>query len=362
MRSDPLPSGAERQPVSILKPVKGFEPELTENLTSFFKLDYPCFELIFSIADEADPARLVIEHLMRQHPDVPSTLIIGDVQVGPNPKVNNLIRGYDRARYDWVLISDSNVRVRPEYLLKKTDVFTEDVGVVTAVVSGIEPQTVGGALESVFLNTFYARWMFLASHFGRDCVVGKSMLFRKSTADRFGGFRQLGRFLAEDFMAGEAMRMLGLKIVTMHEPIQQPLASYRLSDFWRRHVRWGRIRKAQAPLAVFFEPWLGLIPSGILGAFALHELFSVSALLTLSGHTLFWLANDMVMLGTLGLLSAKTGTRGGSRVRRAVHMFLAWQVREILALPLWLHVFSGNKVSWRGTQLRVKSGGLLEVA
>jgi ceramide glucosyltransferase len=218
---------------------------------------------------------------------------------------------------------------------------------VTAVVAGHEPDTFGGALESVFLNTFYARWMFVAGAFGQDCVVGKSMLFRKSDAERFGGIVQLGRFLAEDFMTGQAMRMLGLKVAIMKAPIRQPLLGYKVQDFWRRHIRWGRIRKAQAPLPVLVEPWVGLIPSGIAGAFAFHGLFGFWPEVFLCAHVLGWFICDMSVVASLG---ERTGLRTA----------IAWLTREIIALPLWIHMMSGNTVNWRGARLRVRAGGLLE--
>ena len=340
-RADPL------EPISVLKPVKGSEPGLKENIETFFELDYPKYQLIFSVADAKDPARDVIQSLIRKYPHVHASLIIGDMPAGPNPKVNNLIRGYYEAKYDWVLISDSNVTVPKDYLKRKSASLAGDVGVVTAVVAGHEPDSAGGWLESVFLNTFYARWMFTAQAFGQDVVVGKSMLFRKSDAERFGGIVQLGRFLAEDFMAGQAMRMLGLKIAIMKAPVRQPLQGYRVGDFWRRHIRWGRIRKAQAPLPVFFEPWVGLMPSGVCGAFAAHALFGARPLVFLAAHALLWFVCDMSVV-------ARLGERWGPKTA------LAWLAREMLALPLWLNMMSGNTVLWRGVRLRVRSGGLLE--
>lgn len=335
------------QPVSILKPIKGHEPGLEKNLETFFNLQYPKFELIFSIADWHDPAVNIVTNLIEKHPEVNARLIIGAVTVGPNPKVNNLLRGYESSQYDLILISDSNVTVPPSYLKSKVKCLTADVGVVTGVVVGHEPQTFGGHLEAMFLNTFYARWMLIAPYFGQDCVVGKSMLFRKTTAERFGGILQLGRYLAEDYMTGEAMRMLGLKVAIMHQPIRQPLGRYSFKEFWHRHIRWGRIRKAQAPLPVFFEPWLGQIPSGILGSYACSSWFNVNFYLFFMAHCLIWFACDMTTILILG-------------ERLKARNPLIWALREALAIPLWIQMLAGNSVMWRGTKYRVKSGGLLE--
>ena len=346
-RTDEL-SEVRREPVSLLKPIKGFEPALEENLATFFRLQYETeFEILFSLASSSDPARPVIEKLIAAFPDVEARLVIGDLNVGPNPKVNNLMRAYQEARYDWILISDSNVRVPQDYLSSTTAHFGSDVGVVTAVVAGVDARRLGGCLESVFLNTFYSRWMFLADHFDQSVVVGKSMLFRRSVAKRFGDLQQLGRFLAEDYMAGQAMKMLGLKVSMMKRPIEQPLPNYTLKDFWSRHLRWGRSRRAQAPLPVFFEPWINMISSGLMGAFAVHHFTGLPSAFVFVAHGFLWLACDLLMIRRLGQpVSPRT--------------VAAWFLRECLALPLWIHMMSGNTVIWRGHHLRVKPGGLLE--
>ena len=340
-----------REPISILKPLKGAEVGLRENLETFFVLEYPHFEMIFSVAEADDPARAVVEDLLAKYPAVNARIMIGATSIGPNPKVNNLIRSYEQAANNWILISDSNVRVPKDYLMRTTDEFTTDVGVVTGLVAGVDGRGIGGKLEAIFLNTFYARWMFLAAEFGQDCVVGKSMLFRKTDANRFGGFLQLGRFLAEDFMTGQAMRMLGLRVVMMRKPIEQPVSHYAFKQFWNRHLRWGRIRKSQAPLPVMIEPWFNMIPSGLLGAYAVQQLTEVPHIFAgvFFAHLLCWFAVDAIQMKALGQ-------------KLEVSTFFAWVLREVLALPLWIQMCCGTTVMWRGNRLRVKTGGLLETA
>lgn len=348
-RNRDLNSDVKREPVSIIKPVKGHEAGLTENLRTFFELDYPAgYELLFSIASPDDPSRPVIEALCAAYPRVATRLSVHEMAVGPNPKVNNVMPSYLAAANDWILISDSNVRVPKDYLLSKTARFTSDVGIITAVVAGHQPRYFGGALESVFLNTFYARWMFLAQDFEQDVVVGKSMLFRKSTARRFGGVSQLGRFLAEDFMAGHAMRMLGLKVEMMDQPIRQPLPTHTFRNFWSRHIRWGRIRRAQAPLPIFFEPWINSLTSAVLGAFCFRFVFGIPPLAFVCLHFAAWFLADVRLIHAMG-----------EPVRLSTA--LAWMAREVLAFPLWLQMMSGNTVTWRGNQLRIRTGGLLEL-
>jgi ceramide glucosyltransferase len=342
----PLPRVDGWVPLSILKPLKGLDAGIEDNLRSFFHLDYPTYELLFSIAENSDPAGEVVRRLMREHPDVPARLITGSIELGPNPKVNNMVRSYRQAKYDYLLISDSNVRVRPDYLRELVAHLNPQVGVVTAVVAGQNAGGLGGLLEATYLNSFYARWMHIAFAFGVSFVVGKSMLFRRSTAERFGGIENLARYIAEDYMAGQAVRRLGLKVVAMSRPIDQYIGRYAVRTFWQRHLRWGRIRKAQAPLAFSFEPLLGSLVSGFLGAWALHRLLGVAWPFVMAVHCAIWLLCDLVMIHAVE-----------SRVRWQV--LPTWVLRECLAFPLWVQTACGNTIQWRGNRLRIHSGGLL---
>jgi ceramide glucosyltransferase len=334
-------------PVSILKPLKGIDNGIRENLVTFFELDYPEFELLFSVSDANDPARALVEELMAHYPSVNARLVVGQVDAGPNPKVNNLIRTYESAAHDLVLISDSNVRVEPAYLKRLVAHLDNGVGMITAVVAGRNPATLGGRLEAMYLNTFYARGMYLAEAFGQPCVVGKSMLFSRKTAERFGGIKSLARYLAEDYMAGVAMRRLGLKVILMSDPVPQHIGKYAAKEFWHRHLRWGRIRKSQAPLAFIVEPLSGSLVSAALGAWGVHALTGLAPSTFLALHLAIWSACD--------LLIARQLERGLS-----VSMPLTWLLREALAIPLWLHTALGNTVLWRGRKLALQPGGLLE--
>src|SRR5262249_8531274 len=161
----------------------------------------------------SDPAASVVRSLMARYPKINAKLLVGIIEAGLNPKVNNMLRSYDCAKYDLILISDSNVRVGSGYLKRMVAHMSTSIGMVTSVVAGVSPKGLGGALEATYLNTFYARMMHFTARCGESCVVGKSMLFRKSIAKRFGGIRTLACYLAEDYMAGEAMKKLGYEVV-----------------------------------------------------------------------------------------------------------------------------------------------------
>jgi ceramide glucosyltransferase len=336
-------------PVSILKPLKGVDSGLEANLQSFFELDYPSYELIFCVADARDPAFALASDLMIRNPQVRSRIFIGETEAGPNPKVRNMLAGYEAAAHDLVLISDSNVRVRGDYLKRMVPHAADPkVGLVTALVAGVRADGWGGALEAAFLNAFCARGMALAFSAGKPIVVGKSMLFSRKTAERFGGLRSLGRFLAEDFMAGEAMTQLGMKVVLMQDPVEQHLGTYSIRDFWSRHVRWGRIRKSQAPLIFPFELMQSSFCMGALGALAIPGLIGVTTMSFLVAHLSLWAICD-------GWLTVRI-----SRARYSLRGFFAWAAREALMVPLFFQVILNNKVRWRGQTIYLRAGGIID--
>jgi ceramide glucosyltransferase len=158
--------------------------------------------------------------------------------------------------------------------------------------------------------------------------------------------RALGRYVAEDYMAGRAVQSLGLRVEIVPDAVVQHIGAYGFHDFWSRHLRWGRIRKAQAPLAFLGEPLFGAILSGVVGAGALEAALGVPWALVLAAHLFIWWLADLRLLGTLAL-------------RPSLDTFGGWLARELLALPLWCHIAVGNRILWRGNRLRILPGGVL---
>jgi ceramide glucosyltransferase len=189
--------------------------------------------------------------------------------------------------------------------------------------------------------------MVMAFCAGMPIVMGKSMMFRKTTAERFGGIQVLSKYLAEDYVAGEAVRHLGLRTVLACDPVVQHIGKYSLKDFWSRHLRWGRIRKAQSPLTFFVEPVFGCLISGTMGALSAAKLFHLSPALFMAAHLFAWSLCDFAMIRKMGK-------------KIEVRLPLTWFLRELLALPLWAHIASGNTVDWRGRKLKLQPGGMLE--
>lgn len=333
-------------PVSILKPLKGCEDGTEGNLTTFFALDYPKYELIFSITDPGDPVRPLVERLIRRHPDIAARLVVADARIGLNPKINNMALSYRLARHDLILISDSNARAEPDLLQHLVCHLEEGVGVITAAIAGRNYSGFAGNLEANYLNTFLIRWMHVGDILKKPLVMGKCMFFKRATLERFGGIHYLSRFIAEDYSTGRSVEKLKLRIVLMNSLVTQHLGHYSFKSFWHRHIRWGRIRKSCAPVAFLLEINSSALFSAFVGASAFRLGFGFPFWIFFGAHLAIWLVCD-------------SAVRWRVERRLTVSMLFFWFVSEILTLPLWCVSAAGSTIEWRGNRLRLKQGGVL---
>lgn len=241
--------------VSVLKPLKGLDDNLFDNLESICNQDYPEYEIIFSLQDYNDPAFKVAEKIKDKFPDKNITLHVERCNAGLNPKVNNLIHAYKIARHDYILISDSNVMVEKNYLKEiMTNMEDPDVGVVSNVIQGVGARSIGSALENLHLNSFVMGSVcFLDKFLKMPCVVGKSMLMRKEDIEAIGGFRSVKNVLAEDYIIGKKMQKSGKKVILSKHIIRNVNEYWGIRRFLNRHTRWGSSDGKSAEPAIFLN-------------------------------------------------------------------------------------------------------------
>jgi ceramide glucosyltransferase len=192
----------------------------------------------FCVQDPADPVIALIERLMDSHRNIPSRLLVGDDPISSNPKLNNLIKGWKAARYDWVVMADSNALMPPAYLDDLMSCWTDDVGLVSSPPIGIHPEGIGGQLECAFLNTYQARWQLAADALGIGFAHGKTMLLRRDIVDRAGGIAALASAMAEDTAATRLVRAAGLRVRLTRMPFPQLLGRRTMAQVLRRQLRW----------------------------------------------------------------------------------------------------------------------------
>jgi ceramide glucosyltransferase len=230
--------------ISVLKPLKGLDGNLFDNLESICNQDYPEYEIIFSLQDYNDPAFKVAEKIKEKYPEKDITLLVERCNAGLNPKVNNLIPAYRIARYEYILISDSNVLLGKNYLREIVKPFKDPgTGLVSNLIKGVGGYTLGSVFENLHLNSFIIGSVcFLDRFLKMPCVVGKSMLMRKNDLEAIGGFNAVRNVLAEDYIIGKKMHMMGKKVILSNYIVKNVNEYWGFRHFLNRHIRWGKLR------------------------------------------------------------------------------------------------------------------------
>ncbi|MCX7987841.1 MAG: ceramide glucosyltransferase [Thermodesulfovibrio sp.] len=241
-------------PISIIKPLKGLDDNLFDNLESFCKQDYPEYEVILSLQDYNDPAYRVAEKIRNRYPNL-VRIIVDNSRRALNPKVKNMISAYRASKYEYFLISDSNVLVDKDYLRKTVSAMKPDTGLVTNLIMGVSGKSIGAKLENLQLNSFIILSVsFLDKFLKMPCSIGKSMLMRKRDFEEIGGFNSIRDVLAEDYIIGKLMHESGKKVVLSNYIIKNVNEYWSFRKFLNRHTRWAKIRWKIAGIKYFTEP------------------------------------------------------------------------------------------------------------
>ena len=241
--------------ISILKPLRGLDDNLFDNLSSFCTQDYPEYEILFSLQDHNDPAYKVAKKVQEKYPAVNITIVVERCNVGLNPKVNNLIPACRKSRHPYVLISDSNIMVGTGYLREIVHHAQDpSVGLVSNLIRGVGGRSIGATLENLHLNSFIIGSVsFLDRFLGMPCVIGKSMLMKKDDLQALGGLEAFKDILAEDFIIGREMTKAGKKVVLSSYLISNVNEYWDVKRFLNRHTRWGKLRWRIGGLKYFSE-------------------------------------------------------------------------------------------------------------
>ncbi len=321
-------------PITIFKPLKGLDEELERNLRSFFLLDYPCFQLLFCVADADDPAIEIVKKLEREFPAQDSKLIVGCATFGLNPKVESLATMERHRKHEIILISDSNVRARPSYLRETVCYLSEPgVGLVSNLFAGVGESRTGAAMENLALNGFVAGGVAAAAVCRTTCVVGKSMLMPARVLEAIGGFAAVRNMLAEDQVIGLRVRQAGYAIRLSHHVVENVNKRRSLRWFLNRHSRWYKIRRRLALPVFMAEPAANLATIGLVWAF--------------SGESgLAW--GGLVFLVGLGIVRDAIQSRWLRGSFPKLRHLLLSPIKDVLLFPVWLNAIVNRRVLWRG--------------
>jgi ceramide glucosyltransferase len=330
-------------PISIIKPLKGLDDNLFDNLESFCKQDYPEYEVILSLENRNDPAYRVAEKIKNKYPDR-VTIVIDNSSKALNPKVRNMMTAYKISKYDYFLISDSNVYVDSDYLKKTSASMSEDVGLITNLIVGTGGKSFGAVLENLKLNSFILLSVCLLDKFLKmPCSIGKSMLMRKKDFEEIGGFSAVQDVLAEDYLIGKLIHEKGKKVVLSNYMIENVNEYWSIKRFFNRHTRWAKIRWKIGGVKYFTEPLTN--PVFIASLITLFYAFSNLSLILLLLSVLIKTTGDYFVMR---MIKQKPG----------IQMILS-PIKDLISGIIWFVPFITSKVNWRGNLYLISENTVL---
>jgi ceramide glucosyltransferase len=346
-RKRPLPA-TDWPSVSILKPLKGTDPEMYESLRSHCVQDYPHYEILFGVGDPNDPAVAVVERLQREFPQRATRLISCDKKLGANRKVSSLAQMAKFTKYDVLLISDSDIRVDPEYLRTViSELQQPNVGLVTCLYRGVPARTFASKLESLGISTDFMPSVLAAGVIERGIRfgLGATLAFRSETLDSIGGFEPIIEYLADDYELGRRIADNGRKVVLSTSVVETFLPAYGFKEFFTHQMRWARTIRGARPveyvvgLPLTFTLFWGLLNVAIARSAAWSWTLLVMAALFRTAMA--------VLVGSLGL-----------RDRDIFRSLWMIPIRDLAAVLVWMGGFFGHKIVWRGEVFQLQDGKL----
>lgn len=332
------PAPLTRPPVSLVRPLCGVEHFSRETLASTFLIEYPCYEILFCVADPSDPVLPLARSVMADYPSCDVRILIGEDPISSNPKLNNMAKGFGEARFDHIVFVDSNVLTPADYLGQLVGTLQSGAGMVSAPPVGHAPIGFWAELECAFLNSYQARMQYAVDLMGLGFAQGKTLFFRRSDLEQ-GGFTRLAEEPAEDAAATKMMAAKGQRI-RLAGPFPQLIGPRSASQVWKRHVRWARLRRASFPLLFAPEILAGCLPPLLVLSAGLF-CFDILAPLALALFTSLWYLPELLLL----------------RVAGWPRSLAAIMLRDLLLPFIFVAGCVGSTVEWHGKILTASSRG-----
>ncbi|MGA2857898.1 MAG: bacteriohopanetetrol glucosamine biosynthesis glycosyltransferase HpnI [Candidatus Sulfotelmatobacter sp.] len=352
-------------PVSILKPLKGTDPDIYQSFRSHCLQDYPEYEIIFGVSDPNDPAVARVQELQREFSGYPIRLVICPEKLGPNLKVSNLEQMLRSARYEHLIVNDSDIRVEPDYLRRvmrplvtqpsaadpdaPDPINRKQVGMVTCLYRGVAANTFGSRLESLGISTDFCPGVLAAHQLEGSLhfALGSTLAFRRADLELIGGFRAMVDYLADDYELGRRIADLGREVRLSGVVVETHLPAYDRHEFLAHQLRWARGVRDSRPAGYF----------GLVSTFGL--MWALLALAAAQAATWSW-----EVLGVVVLLRLAVALGVGHSVLRDRHLVRnLWllPLRDLAGAAVWIASFTGHTVTWRGDRFELKDGRLIRI-
>ena len=336
-------------PVSVLKPLRGLEHEAYENLASFCRQDYPEYEILFAVDDGRDPAIPVVEKLISDFPSLPMRLLVGSGTPGSNSKVAKLCRLGREARHELLVASDSDIRVKPDYLRRVVSPFRDpSVGAVTCLYVGMTEPNLWSELEDLNLTTgFLASTLVARKLEGVNFAFGATMAVPRSRLAEIGGFEALADCAADDHELGRRIAARGYRVELAPCVVQTFCASSTAREFFEHHWRWGVVTHHSRPWGYAGLLFTQGLPWSLAAAAVAPS--RVAAI----GYLGTYLVTRLAMAFTFGAYGMKDPL-----LRRRWWLI---PLRDAVGFFIWVATLFSNRVSWRESKFDVRRGRLIPV-
>jgi ceramide glucosyltransferase len=331
--------------VSILKPLHGFEAQLSENIQTYFHQDYPGkIQFVFGVQDPADSAIPVVKSLIERYLKLDLELIVNGAAHGANRKVSNLINMAQVARHPVIVVNDSDVAVGPNYLRTLAAALAQPgAGAVTCLYRGLPSGGFLSRLSSMAAHDHFLPGTILGLAIGlaRPCL-GATIALSRETLSRIGGFETVANQLADDYAIGKAVRQAGLRVEVPPMLVAHSFEEKALSKVVRHELRWARTILTVDPVGYIMSGVTHALPLALIGA-------------ALCGFDALGLAAILSALACRLLLKYRL-TREFDLPNPDYVLLVA---RDILSFVVYFASFWSTRVSWRGQDFAVARDGTL---
>lgn len=338
-------------PVTLLKPLHGAEPHLEEHLESFFQQEYPKYEILFCARQENDEGLQLARRVADRYPHIPVQFLTTGEPRYINAKVGSLEKMAAQARYDIFIISDSDVRVVPDYISGVVEPFQDStVGMVTCPYRGVAAD--GGLwarLEAVGMSIEMTSGVLVARMMeGMRFALGPTMAVRRECVKKIGGFGVLGAYCADDFVLGNLVAERGYKVVLSDHVIDHMILNSDFVSSMKHQVRWMKSTRFSRPKGHFGTSLTFSLPFGMLGG--LTALLSGNPKLALACFG--WSVLTRMIMAVLV---------GGSALEEPSvwRAALLYPIRDFMGFCFWLASYGSNKILWRGEVYELGFGGMM---
>jgi ceramide glucosyltransferase len=337
-------------PVSLFKPLHGTEPNLEAHLETFFQQRYPEYEILFGARVSSDPGMEVARRVAARHPEIPAKFVLTGEPWYVNAKVSTLEMMERAASHNIFIISDSDVRVTPDYISDVVAPFADKkVGAVTCLYRGVAVRGLWSKLEATGMSVEMSAGVLVADLMeGMQFTLGPTMAVRRLCVQEIGGFGTLGAYCADDFVLGNAIAARGYMVVLSKHVIDHMVLNTSFTDSQKHQVRWMKSTRFSRPKGHFGTCLTFSVPFGLISAAAAlalrHPLLGIS-LLAYSVLSRIFLA---LFVGGVVV-----------RDRRLLRTALLYPLRDLLGFVYWAASYGNSKIVWRNQIYRLAPGGLM---